>query len=119
MSKHTPGPWKFGGLSNTILHGSYTVATMPNEYEDNAVDQWGSPEKALAGVSADARLIAALPDLLAALQAACDIIDLEAAIYSARAKVEHETANTRSAGNLKAKVNFFRATIAKATGGDL
>ena len=116
MSKHTPGPWKFGPLSGEILHGSYTVATMPNEYEDNAVDQWGSTQKALKGITSDARLIAAAPDLLSALQAACDIIDLEAAIYSARAKVEHETANTRSAGDLKAKVNYFRAAIAKATG---
>lgn len=68
---------------------------------------------------ANARLIAAAPELLTALRAACDIIDLEAAIYSARAKVEHQIANHRSAADLKAKADFFRATITKATGGDL
>lgn len=119
MSKHTPGPWF---AQDTRLVGGQVAVVGPNH--DRKAGEQG--EMVVAHVNgrsgeqgANARLIAAAPDLLAALQAACDTIDLEAAIYSARAKVEHETANTRSAGNLKAKVNFFRATIAKATGGDL
>ena len=113
MSKHTPGPWAVDRYCRDITPvGRYLrIAEIPGHRENDTPD---SQER-----EANARLIAAAPDLLAALEAACDIIDLEAAIYSARAKVEHETANTRSAGNLKAKVNFFRATIAKATGGDL
>lgn len=99
MSKHTPGPWKFGPLSGEILHGSYTVATMPNEYEDNAVDQWGSTQKALKGITSDARLIAAAPDLLAALECI--------AAWGEGAKL--------TAGN----VRMIRAAIVKATGGDL
>ena len=106
MSKHTP--WKV----STSHSGAVYVHTGPTWQE-------GTICKVEHGGLAMGQQIAALPALLAALEAACDIIDLEAAIYSAHAKIEHETANTWSAGDLKAKVNFFRATIAKATGGDL
>ena len=110
MSKHTPGPLEVRTAGKDPKPCVFTESTPSAPL--------GTPVARFERIE-DARLFAAAPYLLAALEAACDIIDLEAAIYSARAKVEHETANTRSAGNLKAKVNFFRATIAKATGGDL
>jgi hypothetical protein len=107
MSKHTPGPFEIRIAGKDPKPCVFTAAS-PSEPLGRAVARFERIE--------DAQAFVALPDLLSALQAACDIIDLEAAIYSARAKVEHETANTRSAGDLKAKVNYFRAAIAKATG---
>ncbi len=74
MSKHTPGPWT--GKSRTLTHGGWrspeqliditagetliaSYSTAPSEYPDDQTNV------------ANARLIAAAPDLLEALKALC------------------------------------------------
>jgi len=62
MSTHTPGPWKFALFEHA-----------PNE----AFVQWragyAEVHGSRAGREANARLIAAAPDLLAALQGMCSV----------------------------------------------
>ncbi|CAB4162687.1 hypothetical protein UFOVP785_88 [uncultured Caudovirales phage] len=63
---HTPGPWK---VSTTFIEGGQ----FPGIYRENAVAQWGKPAIAHAidddpNWEANARLIAAAPDLLDILQ---------------------------------------------------
>lgn len=61
---HTPGPWTLGDESNPLVFspaaGAYVAQVLA--YTD------GDTGTLRAGVDADARLIAAAPDLLAALQ---------------------------------------------------
>lgn len=59
---HTPGPWKAEGWKETVVNDSRgtTIALHPGD----------SREYGLAEVQANARLIAAAPDLLAACKLA-------------------------------------------------
>lgn len=85
MSKHTPGPWAYawaGGIALVFQKGEATIASIPY-YDDNEIPQ----------VEANARLIAAVPDLLEAQKGVLRVAD--------RATVEFDAA---------------RAAIAKATG---
>jgi hypothetical protein len=91
-TQHTKGPWKFGSSNDDSVYkrnigGSdgYHVAVASSR-EDDEVD-------------ANARLIAAAPDLLEALQS---IVDMDVA-YQRGPKVEDA-------------VEVARAAIAKATG---
>lgn len=65
MSKHTPGPWVVGPVDDTVVTHlgadgvRYEVAQIDGDY--NEPDLWPVME-------ANARLIAAAPDLLAALK---------------------------------------------------
>ena len=55
MSKHTPGPWEIGNnMILKVINGSYFSIAEVNDWEDETVP--------------NARLIAAAPELLAALQ---------------------------------------------------
>jgi hypothetical protein len=90
MSTHTPGPWKFALFEHA-----------PNE----AFVQWragyAEVHGSRAGREANARLIAAAPDLLAALQALVDLDDGDSpALWAHSGDFERA-----------------RAAIAKATGG--
>ncbi|HCF7143612.1 hypothetical protein APA44_21535 [Pseudomonas aeruginosa] len=58
MSKHTPGPWQWS--HGRLLHN------VPGEYSDTILD---IQDKVWRPTEEDARLIAAAPDLLEALQA--------------------------------------------------
>lgn len=58
MSKHTPGPWATDGGDTVVAMGNQIVVTAP------APDGASREE-----MKANARLIAAAPDLLAALKA--------------------------------------------------
>jgi hypothetical protein len=94
MSKHTPGTWFTWTDQNGCLQvgpsTNYTVAQM-----------WSTP---LEGQEANARLIAAAPDLLASLQvmlrdyaAVHDIgdVEMQPAIYQARAAIAKATRETK------------------------
>ena len=71
--KHTPGPWEFGGVANIATTfdsevNIYPPKAGPGEY------QYSGPVAVVAvhddsGGEANARLIAAAPDLLDALKA--------------------------------------------------
>lgn len=57
MSKHTPGPWQWS--NGRLLHN------VPGEYSDTILD---IQDKVWRPTEEDARLIAAAPELLEALQ---------------------------------------------------
>lgn len=106
MSKHTPGPWAisnaYGGgtaiwISSKsgapmVLQGAQCLRSDTAKYEQISVDQ----------LQANARLIAATPELLGALQvmlrdyaAVHDIgdVEMQPAIYQARAAIAKATGN--------------------------
>lgn len=69
MSKHTPGPWKFSGVSSAgrrIYHSTdttvYHICTIPESDPGNP--------KTVDTMDADARLISAAPEMLEALKSA-------------------------------------------------
>ncbi len=98
MAQHTPGPWEVGPVDDTVVTHvgvdgvRYEVAAIDGDY--NQPETWPVME-------ANARLISAAPDMLAALKA------MDAALCDG-----FETAAGRLAGR-KALI-AARAAIAKA-----
>jgi hypothetical protein len=77
-AQHTPGPWK------AVRNASFWEVVTPllgqtldqaNEYSPSLAYVWGEGEEP---AEANARLIAAAPDLLEALRTARDHIDMDA-----------------------------------------
>ena len=98
MSEHTPGPWSAFISGNTI---AIDLGANPRG-ERPCIIGWpgfDSNDQTKATNIANARLIAAAPDLLEALQEACNSI---------------ETTDNPFKGSLMH--NQMRAAIAKATG---
>ena len=109
--KHTPGPW-FQGTGN-YEYCVYDKRVWINQ--DGSRDGETpnlvvvvSPEDAIA----DARLIAAAPDLLDALKEATAALEWRWESIANRAAPVHETA-------IQEAYNKARAAIAKATGGEV
>ncbi len=63
---HTPGPWHVGGSNKATIYDKYSQR-IANSFEGVMVSQ-----RSDAQCQANARLIAAAPDLLAACQAVLD-----------------------------------------------
>lgn len=96
-AKHTPGPWKAtetGGIFSPEPHSSHVASV--NQYPNGAESD------------ANARLIAAAPELLAALKSCADFMQAWAN------NPKHVTQNRINAFNEQAK--FARDAIAKAKG---
>jgi len=93
MSKHTPGPWQW------TQHFDPTISI----YKDGFGQIARLYDSSAGTGKANARLIAAAPDLLADLQEACDRIE---DLVSRLGGTDPEKAT-----------ESYRATIAKATGG--
>ena len=93
MSKHTPGPWKAEGWESVVV----------NDTNGNTLVLMPGASYGLAAVKANARLIAAAPDLLAACKAVDD------------AWTGGENGDWR--GALDRALGMARAAIAKAEGG--
>jgi len=77
-STHTAGPWSFASINK---HPSLCLRIWSGNIEVAQINHWGKPEKDLTcdpkpsgEAEANARLIAAAPDLLAALQRVKEII---------------------------------------------
>jgi len=100
-TQHTPGPWEWK------FDGKYCVGLEPNVI-------WVGREPTLDIEAANARLIAAAPDLLAALQTLMDLIELR----GPRSIAPHKSPIEELRATLtKADYEAARAAIAKAKGG--
>lgn len=99
-SKHTPGPWRIESWAS-ILHicANGHTGAIADIHQDLGVPY--NDKEALAVRDANARLIAAAPDLLEALQTATRLLRLlnapgtndpiEAAVYKANAAITKAT----------------------------
>ena len=98
-TNHTPGPWRIVG--GTEVRGGGTIICNTADYR--------VPNPDLEAVaSPDARLIAAAPDLLAALE------ELIAEWDATHADEDHRTGYTLDTGGIR----MARDAIARATGAD-
>jgi hypothetical protein len=78
MAQHTPGPWKVERINDT----NYVMGRVGHVIAEVPADR---NYKAKADVNA--ALIAAAPDLLAALEAVLDMPNNSLALYEARAAI--------------------------------
>ena len=98
-NEHTPGPWFWNPYRTTITQADPSLPPQPDKHTVALFYQGhGVPPPR----PADARLIAAAPDLLAALEA----------IANPRRGTPEETWDVQEIGD------FARAAIAKATGAE-
>ena len=101
-TKHTPGPWMADGAQVTANGAQEINVAWANGYR---VD--------LATVHANARLIAAAPDLLESAKAVTSMLELFLDEISVREKAEGR--DLQAAEGL-ARLEALRAAIAKAEG---
>jgi hypothetical protein len=112
MNKHTPGPWELHGLAiyepdkwrdGRNFGGAYICQIMDGNFEQSSPDS--STFKDGCECDANARLIAAAPELLAALQAVIEQADAQF-----KAGDKHATFNRQT-------IDSLRPAITKATQG--
>lgn len=103
MSKHTPGPWAYGGREfNDVREADGELVAVALHLRVK------KPERSIAEAKANARLIAAAPDLLAVLKAFSDYVHQEQSAT--------DGAVTYSTTAINHWAFLARAAIAKATG---
>jgi len=71
MSKHTPGPWSVGDRGVNIVGAGGQVASV------GPFDSGGASQGKIGTMRANARLVAAAPDLLTALEGLLSVINAE------------------------------------------
>jgi hypothetical protein len=109
--KHTPGPWEVADLPHSIVVRTESPNKTPygaSRYAAIGGFDRTDPDQ-FAEAIANARLIAAAPDLLEALQEATSALEWRWERVANRAAPVHETA-------IQEAYNQARAAIAKATG---
>lgn len=85
MSTHTPGPWRLHEGS-IFGHAGYIGITSPaHDFLAEVVVKMDDDTERSPRLLANARLIAAAPDLLAALQRAVNVLDATGATDDANA----------------------------------
>ena len=108
MSAHTPGPWASDDVGNMDDIYRYIVADLTTQGADFVVAKFDLPSPIYAArrqqVEVNARLMAAAPDLLAALQALVAELDGPGKPYSTDSYAPPHFIETA------------KAAIAKATG---
>ena len=106
MSEHTPGPWRLADSDVVNANGDLIAAVYSGGYTRNgAVDD--------ARLHANARLIAAAPDVVAAGQRLLAVFDQQRMTTAERIIAGVSDAGLRTEGN--AAIDALRAAIAKAT----
>ncbi len=102
MSKHTPGPWHHTGREfNDVRDSDDELVAVALHL------RVGQPERSVQEAEANARLIAAAPELLEALKTAMQQLETDAIFMSL----------SGANGDHQAKAALIaRAAIAKATG---
>ena len=114
MSKHTPGPWEH-------VPGGFTIKAPSDRLSFQLIAALSTGMKTRDEVDANARLIAAAPELLAALRLArANLSDkLEVMVMSHHNPVTGTVDNAEVALIIEAEqdlLNQIDAAIAKATG---
>lgn len=123
MDKFTPGPWKF-----YQLHGEDGLGYIRREDEDGKeIAHHGDPDRSFQENVANARLIAAAPDMLAALRRGRVVMagecDTALASYcragadGALLREAMEPDERRHVESLEGAIAKIDAAIAKAEGG--
>lgn len=107
MSKHTPGPWEIGEQRGESVAIADPKNRRPNGYLA-CVPAWVPPEER----KATARLIAAAPDLLSALQVIRDHLVDHPAYADLTEAEEHDIGGDTA--ELSYLVRIANAAIAKA-----
>jgi len=103
MHSHTPGPWRYCPQNGSPTTGQHMIAGAKPGYLAEVRD-CGSGD-----VKANARLIAAAPDLLAALQVAEKFMEIASDWNMDEAEINGEMRSTYD------WLEVVRAAIAKAT----
>ncbi len=94
MSAHTPGPWVVQGRDQTEVMGpDFLIVKVPFDAGSPVTDTEG-----LEAAQADARLIAAAPDLLSACELALRSLEGVPADFAVRACGEIRTAIAKANG---------------------
>ncbi len=109
MSKHTPGPWRFSDNTKWWKTNPFSVTVPKKGVHGTAVAN--IPARATISMEeaqANARLIAAAPDLLEALDSL--------ARYADTCELFIKETHPGKAAALRERVTNARAAIAKATG---
>lgn len=101
MTQHTPGPWEptLGQVPPESVwnqHGFARICRLSDRYDSGPLSN--------STITANARLIAAAPDLLAALEALAEFIP-DIALHNTQAMMRRDTA-----------INLTMAALAKAKG---
>lgn len=107
MSKHTPGPWLTD--RNNVHTGQIAIIhhCLNNDWVEVWTDKWAQTGLGEEEQEANARLIAAAPDLLEALKTAMQQLETDAIFMSL----------SGANGDHQAKAALIaRAAIAKTTG---
>lgn len=122
--KHTPGPWMVADSERTLHQqlamGGIAIKAHAPKYGEGCAIFNLSTNPTFGGndmTIANARLIAAAPDMLGDLQQAQARAQVTAATYRALAKVRDEAANLGLASEWQFFADAWAATITKATGG--
>ena len=90
-TNHTPGPWRIGDAGHTVF-GPKTSEPAPATITSR-LD--ATPRVSLGERKANLHLIAAAPDLLAALELACDELDGDTDRYGLVRKLAAAIAKAR------------------------
>lgn len=105
-TKHTPGPWTYNGKARAVYAGPLSVANCTR----NAVGITDTDQS-----DANCRLIAAAPDLLAALRSTQELLDTVANWLSGDEGYFDPDELDATARQLAGEAMTARAAIAKAT----
>lgn len=113
MSARTPGPWSLNEAEQTILGADQTVVFLLAGSSEN--------QRSEAEYAANARLIAAAPEMLAELKKIVGWLDrLKAAAVARSYDTRFKTladANAADARNYHKTIEHIAVVIAKAEGG--
>lgn len=107
-TKHTPGPWRLNSDALVCGNGDLMMSIAICYDKSSAADGVSRDE-----MKANARLIAAAPELLAALKDTFDALLREKIAYNQRIGADYETAHKHAL--LSSDFAAARAAIAKAT----
>ena len=82
---HTPGPWRYETDEASLNAVVYGKGRIPGQHKQFVAQVWSGTDRTLEVAIENAKLIAAAPDLLAALQ---HVIDINALVPNSEADIQ-------------------------------